>query len=102
MNGMQGPPLQKARRLTPPQGPPAALQAGIPSSESVAHIAATFPLPGSPTTSIAPSSPTSVEFKTAVPEVIVTASPTQVDTPSRADSVARKPVGRKPLPGQAQ
>lgn len=106
---MSGPPMtptqggQQARRLTPPQGPPAALQAGIPSAESVAHIAANFPLPGSPTTSIPPSSPTNVEFKVAVPEVIITASPSVDGVPTRGNSVVKKvTVGRKPLPGSAQ
>lgn len=98
-----GPGLQQARRLTPPQGPPAALQAGVPMSDSVAHIAANFPLPGSPTTSIPPSSPTNVEFKTAIPEVIITASPSNGDMPTRGNSVVKKvTVGRKPLPGSAQ
>lgn len=94
---------QQPRSQTPQGQTPRALQAGIPSQESVAHIAANFPLPGSPTVSEAPRSPRAeqVEFSTAVPEVIVTgsASPVQVGQPQQ---VERKPVGRKPLPGQAQ
>ena len=96
----QGSPMQQQPRS---ETPPSALQTGIPSKDTVAHIAANFPLPGSPTTSEAPRSPApeQVEFKTAVPEVIVTgsANPVQVGQPQQFE---RKPVGRKPLPGQAQ
>lgn len=96
---------QQPRSQTPQgQTPPRALQAGLPSQDSVAHIAANFPLPGSPTTSEAPRSPKpeQVEFNTAVPEVIVTGSASPVQVGGQSPQVERKPVGRKPLPGQAQ
>lgn len=100
----QGQFQQQSPRSQTPQGQtPRALQAGIPSQESVAHIAANFPLPGSPTTSEAPRSPREAEFGSAVPEVIVTgsASPVQIGQ-AQTQQAERKPVGRKPLPGQAQ
>ena len=94
---------QQPRAMTPQGQTPRALQAGVPNGD-VAQIAANFPLPGSPTTSEAPRSPRAeqVEFGSAVPEVIVTgsASPVQVGQ-AQTQQVERKPVGRKPLPGQA-